>query len=77
MGWAGMPGAGLMLEDGTHVSIGGEFEALSRVLLVVEALLRPLALTLILLGGTLGWPPELVAGRQRLLGSADHDLTIG
>lgn len=65
MGWAGMPWAGLTLEDGNHVSIGGEFEALSRVLLAVAALLRPVALTLVLLGGTVGWLPALVADRQR------------
>ncbi|PPF45378.1 hypothetical protein C5B85_07300 [Pseudoclavibacter sp. AY1F1] len=65
MGYAGIPHGGILMEEGFVLPIGGEFEALSQVLLVVSALLRPIAVTLVLLGGSIGWLPELVAGRRR------------
>ncbi|WP_394254986.1 hypothetical protein [Pseudoclavibacter helvolus] len=63
MGFAGMPHGGIVMEAGLVLPIGGEFEALSKVLLLISALLRPIALACVLLGGTVGWLPPLIARR--------------
>ncbi|GAB3297729.1 hypothetical protein [Pseudoclavibacter terrae] len=63
IGNAGLPWGFMSTESIESIPIGGEFEALSRVLLALAALVRPVGLTLVLLGGTVWWLPSLIARR--------------
>ncbi|NYF12078.1 hypothetical protein HDC34_000372 [Pseudoclavibacter sp. JAI123] len=63
IGNAGLPWGFMSTESIDSLPIGGEFEALSRVLLALAALMRPIGLTFVLIGGTIGWLPSLIARR--------------